>query len=110
MIRRPPRSTLFPYTTLFRSDDGIGHTFWIVPSGLTERIAAAFRRVSALYIADGHHRSAAAGRVQKLRKSKGEGEHDWFLAVVFPHDQMQILDYNRAVKDLNGLSEAEIGR
>jgi len=90
----------------FTTEDEISHTFWVVPSGLTERISAAFKRIPALYIADGHHRSAAAGRVQKLRKSNGAGEHDWFLAVVFPHDQMQILDYNRVVKDLNGLSEA----
>ena len=91
----------------FTTEDGIGHTFWVVPAGLTERISSAFRRVPALYIADGHHRSAAAGRVRELRggRGAGAGEHDWFLAVVFPHDQMQILDYNRVVKDLNGLAE-----
>jgi uncharacterized protein (DUF1015 family) len=91
----------------FTTEDGIGHVFWVAPSGLTERIAAAFRRVPALYIADGHHRSAAALRVRDLRRKRGAaaGEHDWFLAVVFPHDQMQILDYNRVVKDLNGLTE-----
>jgi len=90
----------------FVTEDGIAHTFWVMPRGLTERVEAAFREVPALYVADGHHRSAAAGRVRKNLQKKGRkaGEHDRFLAVVFPHDQMQILDYNRVVKDLNGLS------
>jgi uncharacterized protein (DUF1015 family) len=90
----------------FVTEDGIGHTFWVIPPELGARIASAFERVPALYIADGHHRSAAAARVRKRYQEqfKGKGNHDWFLAVVFPHDQMQILDYNRVVKDLNGLS------
>lgn len=88
------------------TEDGIGHTFWVVRGELNRRIASAFEGVPHLYIADGHHRSAAASRVRKLlrEKGRGEGEHDWFLAVVFPHDQMKILDYNRLVKDLAGLS------
>jgi len=62
-------------------------------------------QLETLYIADGHHRSAAAARVQQLRRGRGapKGEHDWFLAVVFPHDQMQILPYHRVVRDLRGL-------
>jgi uncharacterized protein (DUF1015 family) len=88
----------------FRSSDGIGHTFWVVHGELNPQIAAAFSRVQRLYIADGHHRSAAAARVHKLREGK-PGEHAFFLAVVFPHDQMKIFDYNRVVQDLNGLSK-----
>ena len=61
----------------------------------------------ALYVADGHHRSAAASRVHALRKGK-PGEHDRFLAVVFPHDQMQILAYNRVVRDAKGRRPADI--
>lgn len=90
----------------FTTEDGIGHTFWVVKGPLNAQLADAFVEVPALYIADGHHRSAAAARVRRQYQEafKGKGEHDWFLAVVFPHDQMQILDYNRVVKDLNGLS------
>lgn len=87
----------------FTTDDGIGHTFWVAPATHTERIAALFERIPALYIADGHHRSAAASRVHAARAGR-PGNHDAFLAVIFPHDQMQILDYNRLVKDLNGLT------
>lgn len=92
----------------FESDDAVKHTFWVVPVELGERLRQAFAQsVDKLYIADGHHRSAAASRVRKLRRDRGAGEggHDFFLTVVFPHDQMQILDYNRVVRDLNGLDE-----
>ena len=65
-------------------------------------IQSAFDRIPCLYIADGHHRSAAAARVYRSRK--GRGQSGWFLAVIFPHDQVQILPYNRVLKDLNGLS------
>lgn len=88
----------------FRAEDGIAHTFWLVPPALGTRIAAEMAKVPQLYVADGHHRSAAASRVRKLRRGKGSGEQDWFLAVVFPHDQLRILPYNRVVKDLGGLS------
>lgn len=93
----------------FTTEDSIEHTFWVLPPALNEKIEGAFAEVPALYIADGHHRSAAAARVRKSyqQQFKGKGEHDWFLAVVFPHDQMQILDYNRVVKDLAGLSPEE---
>jgi uncharacterized protein (DUF1015 family) len=90
----------------FTTEDGIIHTFWAVEGAHNRKLGEAFRGVPHLYIADGHHRSAAASRVQKLyrHQGRGGGEHDYFLSVVFPHDQMQILDYNRVVKDLNGLS------
>ncbi len=89
----------------FTTDDGIVHTFWVAPPALTAKLEEAFRVVPVLYIADGHHRSAAASRVRKqYRADNRKAPHaDAFLAVVFPHDQMQILDYNRVVKDLNGL-------
>ncbi len=90
----------------FVADDGIAHTFWVLRGPIAARLQEAFTRVPHLYIADGHHRAAAASRVQKLwrQRGKGAGEHDFVLAVVFPHDQVRILDYNRVVKDLNGLS------
>src|SRR5689334_1715433 len=74
--------------------DGVEHVLWVVGPEAGARIEEAFRAVPALYVADGHHRSAAAARVNALRAGKA-GEHDAFLAVVFPHDQMQILAYNR---------------
>lgn len=93
------------------TDDGIGHTFWVV-SGATEIavLEREFKDVPALYVADGHHRSAAASRVREiLRERAGAGhtgaeEYNSFLAVIFPHDQMQILDYNRLVRDLDGMA------
>lgn len=90
----------------FITEDGVQHTFWIVRGEANEKLRKAFDDIPFFYIADGHHRSAAASRVQKaMRKKKNFGEHDWFLAVAFPHNQMQILPYNRVVKDLNGLTE-----
>jgi uncharacterized protein (DUF1015 family) len=95
----------------FTTEDGIGHTLWVVRGGLNARLQEAFRAVPALYIADGHHRSAAASRVHALRRERGlKGGSGQFLTVTFPHDQMQILDYNRVVKDLNGLSPEELMR
>ncbi len=89
--------------------DGVGHKLWVVPPHAGERIETAFGAVPALYVADGHHRSAAAARVHALRAGR-HGEHDAFLAVVFPHDQMQILAYNRLVRDPQGRSpEAILG-
>lgn len=92
----------------FVADDGIGHTVWAVPSPLTEPLREAFARVPALYVADGHHRTAAAARVGRERKAKnpnhrGDEPYNYFMAVLFPHNQLQILDYNRVVKDLGGL-------
>jgi uncharacterized protein (DUF1015 family) len=81
--------------------DGVEHVLWVVGPEAGARIEEAFRAVPALYVADGHHRSAAAARVNALRAGK-PGEHDAFLAVVFPHDQMQILAYNRLARDRQG--------
>jgi uncharacterized protein (DUF1015 family) len=81
--------------------DGVGHQLWVVPAAAGEAIAALFRSVPALYVADGHHRCAAASRVHARRRAQ-PGEHGAFLAVVFPHDQMQILAYNRLVRDPAG--------
>jgi uncharacterized protein (DUF1015 family) len=78
--------------------DGVGHQLWVVSPEAGRRIEALFRAVPALYVADGHHRSAAASRVHAKRRGQ-PGEHGAFLAVVFPHDQMQILAYNRLVRD-----------
>jgi len=89
--------------------DGIRHTLWVVrDAALNARITAAFEAMAALYIADGHHRSAAASRVAAARRHPGgEQPADYFLAVIFPHHQMKIMDYNRVVRDLNGLTEAD---
>jgi uncharacterized protein (DUF1015 family) len=92
-----------------RTQDAVEHRLWVVPPAAGERIEALFRDVPALYVADGHHRSAAASRVHALRRGK-PGEHGVFLAVVFPHDQMQILAYNRLVRDPKGRSAAELQR
>lgn len=101
----------------FVSDDGIGHTLWVAGEPrLVERLRLAFRPVGALYVADGHHRSAAATRVRRLRREAnsahtGQEEYNAFLAVIFPHNQMKIMAYNRVVKDLAGMSEeAFLGR
>lgn len=93
----------------FVTDDGIGHTVWVVPSELAANLQQAFQQVPALYVADGHHRTAAAARVGRERKAKnpqhrGDEPYNYFMAVLFPHNQLQILDYNRVVKDLGGLS------
>ncbi|MGA7801398.1 MAG: DUF1015 family protein [Gammaproteobacteria bacterium] len=95
------------------ADDGIGHQLWVVrDADVVAELDRRFDAMAALYIADGHHRSAAASRVAAARKAAnpqhaGEESYNYFLAVMFPHDQMQILDYNRVVRDLNGLTETE---
>jgi len=87
----------------FTGKDGVRHTSWTVNDAAgIQCIAGQFAAIPNLYIADGHHRSAAAGRVFKSRN--GAGRSGQFLAVIFPHNQMQILPYNRVLKDLNGLS------
>jgi uncharacterized protein (DUF1015 family) len=89
----------------FVAADGIAHTVWRVDAQAQRALVDAFGRVPALYIADGHHRAASAARVrQQLHASDGAGEWDSFLAVAFPDAQMQVLPYNRVVKDLNGLT------
>jgi uncharacterized protein (DUF1015 family) len=87
--------------------DGVGHQLWVVPAELGRKIEALFGAVPALYVADGHHRSAAASRVHARRRGQA-GEHGAFLAVVFPHDQMQILAYNRLVRDPRRRSAKEL--
>ena len=94
-------------------DDGFGHTFWIIdePADIA-RITELFGEMPSLYIADGHHRSAAAALVgaEKAKQNtahKGDEEYNYFMAVCFPANQLTIIDYNRVVKDLNGLSDDE---
>ncbi|RTZ68600.1 MAG: DUF1015 domain-containing protein [Verrucomicrobia bacterium] len=90
----------------FTAPDSVQHTSWTVASEEdTQFIASRFDSIPSLYIADGHHRSAAASRVANRRS--GSGSSDLFLTVLFPHDQVQILAYNRAVRDLNGQSPEE---
>jgi uncharacterized protein (DUF1015 family) len=91
--------------TDFTAADGIRHTSWTVrdPAAISA-ISEAFAAMPALYIADGHHRSAAAARVYQSRK--GAGGSAWFLSVIYPHNQVQILPYNRVVKGAPGLDAA----
>ena len=97
----------------FTADDGTFHTLWKVEKKIqVERLINYFQAMPALYIADGHHRAASAARVQKFREDAnsnhtGDESYNYFLSVIFPHDEMQILDYNRVVKDLNGLTEEQ---
>lgn len=93
------------------ADDGVQHTFWKIDDDTTiEKISAGFEAMDAIYIADGHHRSASASRVAKSHEMSGDGDQncDYFLSVIYPHNQMNILDYNRVIKDLNGLSKDEV--
>lgn len=87
--------------------DGFIHQFWVIDNKEDQdAITEEFAKMDSLYIADGHHRSAAAARVGAEKGEKeGRGEHDYYMAVCFPAEQLTILDYNRVVKDLNGLSE-----
>ena len=97
----------------FTAPDGFGHHFWLINDDNTiKRITELFAAIPYLYIADGHHRTAAAALVgaEKARQNphhKGDEEYNYFLAVCFPASQLHIIDYNRVVKDLNGLSEEE---
>ena len=90
--------------------DGIRHQVWVVSdSAQIDALTRHFDGMAALYIADGHHRSAAASRVAAARRQDGhELASDFFLSVIFPHHQMKILDYNRVVKDLNGLEKSAL--
>jgi uncharacterized protein (DUF1015 family) len=93
----------------FTAADGIQHVVWKVPAAEARDLCGAFAAVSALYIADGHHRAASAARARnQLRSRRGAGEWDTFLGVAFPHDEVQILAYNRVVKDLAGASPAAL--
>ncbi|QFY88916.1 DUF1015 domain-containing protein [Magnetovirga frankeli] len=94
--------------------DGVRHELWVLDDeALLDRLTTAFDNMDALYVADGHHRSAAASRIAASRAAanpvhSGAEPYSYFLSVIFPHNQMQILDYNRVVRDLNGHSEAEL--
>jgi len=97
----------------FIANDGIQHTVWIInnPDSI-KLLIKHFDRIPITYVADGHHRSKSAAMLGEVRRQSnpehtGKEEYNWFLAVLFPHNQLKILDYNRLVKDLNGLSEAE---
>jgi uncharacterized protein (DUF1015 family) len=108
----------------FTAKDGVRHTSWVISDAKTVQfIAGEFAKIPFLYICDGHHRSAAAARVYQSRKKtnphpasghplpsdgRGTGHSGQFLAVIFPHNQMQILPYNRVLKDLNGLTPAQL--
>lgn len=97
----------------FVADDGIGHTFWVVKDDDTiKKIIELFAKIPNTYVADGHHRTAAAALVGKERREAnpnhtGKEEYNYFLAVHFPDNQLKIFDYNRVVKDLNKLSTEE---
>ncbi len=92
----------------FVASDGVGHTVWEIASGgncMADELQELFARIPVAYIADGHHRSAAAARYAKAHNF--EGESRWFLGVIFPASQLNVLPYNRLVRDLNGLSDYE---
>lgn len=97
----------------FVSVDGVGHHFWLVSDDADiQRITEIFAQFPCLYIADGHHRSAAAALVgnekaQQNPNHRGDEEYNYFMAVCFPESQLTIIDYNRVVKDLNGLTPDE---
>ncbi len=97
----------------FTAPDGFGHRFWVISDdAVIKRITEIFSSIPTMYIADGHHRSAAAALVgDETRRQnpnhKGDEEYNYFLAVCFPDNQLNIIDYNRVVKDLNGLTDAE---
>ncbi|MBR6685581.1 MAG: DUF1015 domain-containing protein [Alphaproteobacteria bacterium] len=97
----------------FVAEDGFGHTFWAIrDAAVNARITEIFAEIPALYVADGHHRTAAAALVGAEKRAAnpnhtGAEEYNYFLAVIFPESQLKIIDYNRVVKDLNGLTPAE---
>ena len=97
----------------FVAEDGFGHTFWVIEDeAMIARITELFDSIPAMYIADGHHRSAAAALVGKEMAEanpnhRGDEEYNFFLAVCFPASHLKVIDYNRVVRDLNGLSKEE---
>jgi len=106
IIQAPPEYS-------FVASDGVAHEAWVVSDADTiEELAAAFDKVQTMYIADGHHRAAAAASVARMRREEDPApsevrDYETFLAVLFPHDQLRIMDYNRVVKDLNGLTPVD---
>ncbi len=97
----------------FTAEDGVKHTVWVVDDAKRiDKIRTEFSEVESLYIADGHHRAAAAATIARVRRSQDKSaasvkEYESVLAVFFPHTQLKVMDYNRAVKDLNGLTPEE---
>lgn len=97
----------------FVADDGIGHTVWVMDAKpVIEKISEGFKAVESLYIADGHHRNASAVKVALKRRAENpnydtDAEFNYYLSVIFPDDQLRIMDYNRVVKDLNGMTKDE---
>ena len=97
----------------FVADDGIRHELWVVGDrNIVAQLESLFSQVPDLYVADGHHRTAAAARIGQHRKNKnpnhtGEEEYNLFLAVLFSDQELEIFDYNRVIKDLNGLTDTE---
>jgi uncharacterized protein (DUF1015 family) len=114
------RVTACPALFDFTAPDGVRHTVWTVTGAELDQVVNAFGELPCLYIADGHHRAASAARTRKALAGHGvaaatpAGEADWFQAVAFPDDQVNVLPYNRVVKDLAGLTPeaflAEVGR
>ena len=103
---RPPATPLYDFTAA----DDVHHTIWRAGAGQTKALVDAFARIPALYIADGHHRAASAARARTRAgrpRPAGAGEAATFIAVAFPDNQMQILPYNRTVKDLAGATAAQ---
>lgn len=98
----------------FVAEDGFGHHLWTIEDdAVINRITEIFAEQPALYVADGHHRTAAAARVGQEKKANnpnhtGNEEYNYFLSVIFPDNQLNIIDYNRVVKDLNGLTPAQL--
>lgn len=98
----------------FTSEDGIQHIVWVIDNSIiVDEITELFKEVKSFYIADGHHRSASAVKVGLKRREEnpnytGEEEFNYFLAVAFPDNDLMVMDYNRVVKDLNGLSKEEL--
>lgn len=97
----------------FVAEDGFGHHFWVIDDRQDiDRLTDIFKDIPAFYVADGHHRTAAAARVGAEKREQnpvhtGDEEYNYFMAVAFPESQLKIIDYNRVVKDLNGLSESK---
>lgn len=97
----------------FTTDDNVTHTLWVIRDDkLINKIVEEFKKISCLYIADGHHRSVAASSIAKKRQGNNkenikERESNYFLSIIFPHNCLNILSYNRAIKDLNGMSIEE---
>ena len=106
-------TTQEPEYDFVAAPEGFGHTFWVISDDETiQRITRIFEEIPAMYIADGHHRSAAAALVGNEKKLQnphhtGNEEYNYFLAVCFPDNQLNIIDYNRVVRDLNGMSSEQ---